>query len=74
MPIKFDRIGPMIFTKKLFLLPVFYRVYCALFYNENDAELFPAHYTWKVAEKWFKNAFMMNKLAMINSCEIILVK
>ena len=44
------------------------------FYIENDAEIFPAHYTWKVAEKGFKMAFMMNKLAMINSCEIILEK
>ncbi len=41
---------------------------------ENDAEKFPAHYTWKVAEKGFKMAFMMNKLAMINSCEIVLEK
>ena len=32
------------------------------------------HYTWKVAEKGFKMAFMMNKLAVINSCEIILEK
>ncbi len=38
----------------------------------NDAQIFPAHYTWKVAEKGFKMAFMMNKLAMINYCEIIL--
>jgi hypothetical protein len=38
---------------------------------ENDAEILPAHYTRKVAEKGFKMAFMMNKLAMINSCEII---
>jgi hypothetical protein len=37
---------------------------------ENDAEIFPVHHTWKVAEK----ASMMNKLAMINSCEIILEK
>ena len=44
------------------------------FYIENDAEIFPAHYTWKVAEKGFKMAFIMNKLAMINSCEIILEK
>jgi len=43
------------------------------FYMENDVEIFPAHYTWKVAEKWFKIAFMIYKLAMIiNSCEIIL--
>jgi hypothetical protein len=41
---------------------------------ENDAEIFPAHYTWKVAEKRFKMASMMNKLAMMNSCEIILEK
>ncbi len=44
------------------------------FYIENDAEIFPAHYTWKVDEKGFKMAFMMNKLAAINSCEIILEK
>jgi hypothetical protein len=30
------------------------------------------HYAWKVAEKGFKMVFMMNKLTMINSCEIIL--
>ncbi len=41
---------------------------------ENDAEIFPAQYTWKVAEKGFKMASMMNKLVMINSCEIILEK
>ena len=41
---------------------------------ENDAEIFPAHYTWKVADKGFKMAFMMNKLAMTNSREIILEK
>ncbi len=39
---------------------------------ENDAEIFPVHYTWKVAEKGLKMASMMNKLAMMNSCEIIL--
>jgi hypothetical protein len=38
-----------------------------LFYIENDAEIFPVHYTWKVSEKGFKLAFMMNKLAMNNS-------
>jgi hypothetical protein len=32
------------------------------------------YYTWKVAEKRFKIAFMMNKLAMINAFEIILEK
>jgi hypothetical protein len=30
---------------------------------ENDAEIFPVHYTWKVAEEGFKMASMMNKLA-----------
>jgi hypothetical protein len=39
---------------------------------ENDDEIFTAHYTWKVAEEGFKMASLMNKLAMINSCEIIL--
>ncbi len=42
------------------------------FYVENYAEIFPVHYPWKVPEKGFKMAFMMNKLARINSCEIIL--
>jgi hypothetical protein len=40
----------------------------------NDAEIFPAHYTWKKAEKGFKIAFMINKLAMIIYFEIILEK
>jgi hypothetical protein len=44
------------------------------FYIENDAEIFPAHYTWKLADKRFKMAFMMNKHEMIYSCEIILEK
>jgi hypothetical protein len=54
--------------------------YCILlsivhtFYIENDAEIFSAHYTWKVAEKGFKMAFILNKLAIINSCKIILEK
>ncbi len=43
-------------------------------YVENDAEILPTHYTWVVAEKKFKIAPMKNKLAMINSCEIILEK
>ena len=34
----------------------------------------PAHYTQKIVEKGFKIAFMMNKLAMIISFEIILEK
>jgi len=41
---------------------------------ENYAEIFLACYIWRVAERGFKMAFMMNKLAMINSCEIILEK
>jgi hypothetical protein len=44
------------------------------FFIENDAEIFPAHCTWKVDEKGFKMAFMVNKLAMINSYEVILEK
>jgi hypothetical protein len=44
------------------------------FYIENDAEIFPVHFTLKVAEKGFNITFMMNKLAKINSCEIILEK
>ena len=39
---------------------------------ENDAELFPVHYTWKVAAKGFKMACLMNKPPLIISCEIIL--
>ncbi len=53
---------------------IFYQVLCELFYIENDAEIFPALYTWKVAENGFNVAFMMIKLAMINSCKIILEK
>jgi hypothetical protein len=41
---------------------------------ENNAEIFLAHYTWKVAEEGFKMASMMKKLAMINSWEIVLKK
>jgi hypothetical protein len=41
---------------------------------ENDAEIFPPHYTWKVTEKGFKMASTMNKLAMFNTCEIIFEK
>jgi hypothetical protein len=55
-------------------ITVFYQVQCALFYIENDSEIFPVCYTWKVAEKVFKKAFIMNKISMINSCEIILGK
>ncbi len=42
---------------------------------ENDAEIFPAHYTRKVAERGFKfKMASMNKLAMVNSGKIILEK
>jgi len=37
------------------------------YYIEKDAEIVPAHYTWKVAKRGLKIAFMMNKLAIINS-------
>ncbi len=53
---------------------IFYRVLFALWYIKNDAEIFPAHYTLTVAEKGFKMAFMMNKLAIIKPCKIILEK
>jgi hypothetical protein len=56
---------------------VLYRILTSIvcnFYTKNDAEIFPAHYTWKVVEKGFKMAFLMNKLAMNNSSEIILEK
>ncbi len=56
------------------LSTVFYWVLCRLFYIVNDAEIFTAHYTWKVAEKGFKKVFMMSKLAIINSFEINLEK
>jgi hypothetical protein len=41
---------------------------------ENDAEIFSVHYAWKVSEKGLEMASTMNKLAMINNCEIILEK
>jgi len=47
---------------------ILYRALCTLFYIENDAEIFPEQNTWKVAEKGLKRAFMMNNIAMINSC------
>ncbi len=56
------------------LSTVFYQVLCALSYIENDAEIFPVHNTCNVAEKGFKIAFIVNKLAMIISFEIILEK
>jgi hypothetical protein len=55
-------------------VPYFIEYSAHFFYIENDAEIFPAHYTWKVAEKGFRMAFMTNKLAMFNSFEIILEK
>ncbi len=67
--------------KQVNLLQYKEKTYCILssivhtfIFIENYAEIFPVHYTWKVAEKGFKMAFMMNKLAMINSCKIILEK
>jgi len=55
---------------KSFIIPYFIE-YSAHFF---DAEIFPAHNKWKVTEKGFKMAVMMNKDAMINSCKIILEK
>ncbi len=55
-------------------VPYFIEYSAHFFTWKNDAEIFPVHYTWKVAEKGFKMAFSKNKLAMINSCEIILEK
>jgi hypothetical protein len=52
----------------------FNRVKWALFYIEKDAEILPACHTWKLAEKGFKMAFVMYKLAIINSYEIIIEK
>ncbi len=43
------------------------------FYIENDAEIFPVQYTWEVAVKGFEIAFMMNKLAIIISFDVILI-
>jgi hypothetical protein len=55
-------------------LPYFVKYSADFLYIETDAEIFPAHYTWKVAQEVFKIAFMMNKLAMIISFQIILEK
>jgi hypothetical protein len=41
---------------------------------ETDAEIFHAYYTWKVPEKGLKMVCTMKKLAMINSCEMIIEK
>jgi hypothetical protein len=61
----------------LYHFSINYRILSSIvctFCIENDAEIFPSHYTWKVADKGFKMALMMNKLAIIDSCEIILKK
>jgi hypothetical protein len=58
----------------LIWVPYFIKYSAHFFYIENDAEIFPAHYTCKVAQEGFKMAFMMNKDAKINSCKIILEK
>ncbi len=55
-------------------LPYFIEYSAHFFCIEIDAEIFPAHYTWKVAEKRFKMGFVMNKLAIIHTFEIILQK
>ncbi len=50
------------------LAKIFYCILLSIVHTlfiENDAKIFCAHYTWKVAEKGFKRVFMMNKLAMI---------
>ncbi len=69
--------GMMIVPKAFPQTITHYRILSSIvrtFYIENDAEIFPVHYTWKVAEKGFKMAFMIIKLAMINSCEIVVEK
>jgi len=55
----------------------YYRILSSIvrtFLIQNDAEIFPVNYTWKVAKKGFKIAFMNNKFAMIISFEIMLEK
>ncbi len=48
-------------TKVVFLRLGIYRILSSIvhtfFYIENDAEIFHAHSTWKVAEKGFKDGF-----------------
>jgi hypothetical protein len=69
------RLCNLTFLWRITKLLLYFIEYSAHFFTlKNDAEIFPAHYPWKVTEKGFKMAFMMNKLAMINSCEIILEK
>ncbi len=55
-------------------LPYFIEYIAHFFYIENYAEIFPAHLTWKVPQKGFRVAFMLNKHAMTNSCDFILEK
>ncbi len=50
-------------------IPYFIEYSAHFFYIEDDADIFPVHYTWRVAEKGFKMAFVMNILA-----RLILVK
>ncbi len=52
----------------------FFMEYSAHFFTLKIMLKYSLRYTWKVAEKGFKMAFMMNKLRMINSCKIILEK
>jgi hypothetical protein len=61
-------------TQWTYKIPYFIEYSAHFFCTENDAEIFLAHYTWKLAEKGFKVAFMMNELAMIISFEIIFEK
>jgi len=65
-------------SKKMQTIEIFYTILLGIvhtfFYKENYAEIFPVHYTCKVAEKGFNRAFMINKLAMIKCFEIILEK
>ena len=63
-----DKVTTIATVWNAFLRSKLYTVQCTLLYFENDAEIFPVHYAWKVVEKGFKMAFMMN------SCEIILEK
>jgi hypothetical protein len=64
----------MIAMDKVSSLPYFIEYSVHFFYMENDAEIFPVHYTWKVTEKGFNMASIMNELEMINTCEINLEK
>ncbi len=47
------------------LLPYFIEYSAHFFYMKNDAEIFPVHDMWKVAEKRFKMACMMNNLQLL---------